>query len=104
MGGLTSTSCATPPDARITDTEGATTYRPASMPAPAGRVRVGGYLTPEAAEGWAALCARHGVNITALMEAAGLAFREPSADDEPLTKHLDHARRIEAERLRRRKK
>lgn len=78
------------------------TYRAADVGAPAGRERVGGYLSPAAADGWRQFIVRHGGDITALLEAVGLALAEGNADDRPLTAHVEAARRIKAERASRR--
>lgn len=72
--------------------------------APKNRVRIGGYLTPEAADGWEQYCARTGCNVTALLEAIGLALREEGGGSRPLEAHVEEARQIEAARARRRRK
>ena len=68
-----------------------------------GRVRFGGYLTPDAKAGWDEFYQINGVNATALLEAVGLALLEHPGQDINLAEHVAAARRIEAERLRRRR-
>lgn len=60
-------------------------------------------LSEEAKRGWDLVCRRHGVNMTALMEAFGLEMLEHGLDSEPQTNRIvERARQIEAERRGRR--
>lgn len=66
--------------------------------------RIAGNVSDESFEGWRAYCARHGITVSAFIEAIGriLAERQPDGPLTPLQRQvIDEARRVMVERTRR---
>lgn len=64
--------------------------------------RIGARVSVEAREGFERIAGEHGVNVTALLEALGLAFQKGQPPAAWLRQVLEEARAVEVERRRRR--